>query len=135
MGALVATRFGIVETRLVQLGGDAHRRVEPTHHSVCSVERHGRFHHALADAGERGRDADRVEFSDELHRLNAEQRLRALRCDEPGDVCEASQRTPLAAPAPAPELPGDTAEIVRTIEHRYEVTHRSTTGRLIDMLM
>ncbi|MEO1717365.1 MAG: hypothetical protein AAFR76_09665 [Planctomycetota bacterium] len=94
------------------------------------------FDEALAKSNERRREADRVEFSDELRRMNEEQRLRDLRCDEPS--CDAPQhREPTAPPSveQAAPLATEATEIVRTVEHRYEVTHRSTTGRLIDMLM
>ncbi|MEL6797051.1 MAG: hypothetical protein AAFO89_09555 [Planctomycetota bacterium] len=110
--------------------------MEPTHHSAWPVQQPRPFDEALAASNERRREADRVEFSDELRRLNEEQRHRELRCDEPS--CDGIPKNEPTAPPiveQEPPLPTEAAEIVRTVEHRYEVTHRSKTGRLIDMLM
>lgn len=125
-----------MEIRPGQLDAFAPRRVEPTHASAWPVQRPRPFHEALADSGERLRDADRVEFSAELQRLNAERDERELRCDDA--ECRADNAPSRTEPTPAAHgdtPPSESAEIVRTIEHRYEVTRRSTTGRLIDMLM
>ncbi|MEO1534554.1 MAG: hypothetical protein AAFS11_03210 [Planctomycetota bacterium] len=118
------------------IAGTPVRRVEPTHHAAWPVQRPRPFDEALASSNERQRDADRVEFSDEVRRLNEEQRLRDLRCDE-AECGESATAEPVSPPTRArpAELPPEASEIVRTVEHPYEVTHRSTTGRLIDMLM
>lgn len=124
-----------METRLGQLAAVQHRCVEPVHHSAWPVQKPRPFHEVLETSNLR-RGEDRVEFSDELRRLNAENRLRDLRCDEaapPADIEQTGEPAPAAGrPEPMPEA---STEHVTVAEHRYEVTHRSTTGRLIDMLM
>ncbi|MEO1512948.1 MAG: hypothetical protein AAFU70_12820, partial [Planctomycetota bacterium] len=102
------------------IAGASVRRVEPTHHAAWPVQRPRPFDEALASTNERQRDADRVEFSDEVRRLNEEQRLRDLRCDkaECGESATA-ESTPSPTSARPVELSTETTEIVRTVEHRY----------------
>lgn len=111
-------------------------------HPVWPARKPRPFHEALEVCNRRA--SDRVEFSDELRRLNREHDLRELRCacppavvpETPADLSQSDRNEPRAA-RPASIVPPLSAEPERTAEivDRYEVTHRSTTGRLIDMLM
>ncbi|MEL6498962.1 MAG: hypothetical protein AAF937_06885 [Planctomycetota bacterium] len=113
-------------------------RVTPADYLGRPVRRPHRLDETLEAANTRAREADRVDFSDEIRRLNEEQRLRDLRRDEPArgepepcprhDAIEKISQPPLSVEV-------EVVETVRTIEHRYHVTHMSATGRLIDMLM
>ncbi|MEO1583326.1 MAG: hypothetical protein AAFR96_02000 [Planctomycetota bacterium] len=125
----------------------APRRVESSHHSAWPTHPAAQatepFDHALEEVNASRRGTDRVEFSDYLRRINEETRL----CDLDGALPDGTEtgtphdretdRCPCTSvPASkSPAMPAESATPRAAAVERYEVTNRSTSGRLIDLLM